>query len=257
MINKAIILAKVCIFMLIYSNSVFAQSVVSIQIQEQTGNPHINEHISFGHVFKQGDVVAENSLFASSGGDTIALQVNKKSTHEDGSLRHAVLSLKLDSINANELVDIKLKAGQSSLSGSNLQLADLISSGFSSSIDFVLGGVNYTASLSDGIVEGNVQNWLEGPLAAEWLVRASLKNAQGVVHPHLIVRFNVRTYAGFVKTKLDVIVENNWSYVANPQDFTYDVTVNVEGQSVYNKVGLEHFSQARWKKPFGITVIQV
>ncbi len=248
--NKAIILAKVCIFILICSNSVFAQSVVSIQIQEQTGNSHTNEHITFGHVFKQGDVATTSSLVASSGGGTLPLQVNKKSTHADGSLRHAILSLKLDNINANELVDINLEAGQSPLPGSNLQLADLMSSEFTSSVDFVLEGVNYTASLTDGIAEGNVQNWLEGPLAAEWLVRASVKNAQGVVHPHLTVRFNVRTYAGFAKTKLDVIVENSWSYVASPKDFTYNLTVNVEGQSVYNKAGLEHFSQARWKKTF-------
>jgi len=189
-----------------------AQSIVEVQLQELNGNSHTDEHSTFGHVFKKGDISTGNSLIAKlNDGTEIPLQVNAKSTHNDGSLRHAILSLKLASNNANELLDVSLEVGNSTLPGSNLQLPDLMISGYEASVDFVLGGTNYTATLSNGITAGNVQNWLEGPLAAEWLVLASVKDAVGNIHPHLNVRFNVRTYAGFTKTKVDVIVENNWS----------------------------------------------
>jgi len=246
---KRVTITVLLIFLALVTTN--AQAIVDIKVQELQGSDRTDEYITFGHVFVQGEIAAGKSIIAeSTNGTALPLQINKKSTHADGSLRHAILSLSLASISAGEIKTIKLKEGQSSLSGDDLKLSDVMASGLSASVSFNLNGKDYIASLSDGIANGSIKNWLEGSMASEWLVRADVKDNQGAVHPHLVVRFNVRAYDGFSRTKVDVIVENNWSYVPAPQNFNYDVTVKLGNQSVYTKTGLEHYHHARWKKTF-------
>ncbi len=114
----------------------------------------------------------------------------------------------------------------------------------------MMGGVVFGASADDLLKNGTVTNWLSGPIVNEWLVWAPLKTAGGVAHPHLTARFAIRSYAGLNKARVDVTIENNWAYEANPQNFTYDAQIVVGGTPVYAKTGLTHYHHARWRKTY-------
>ncbi|HID50332.1 MAG TPA: hypothetical protein EYP40_12110, partial [Chromatiales bacterium] len=45
-------------------------------------------------------------------------------------------------------------------------------------------------------------------------------------------------------------MENNWSFVPNPRNQTYDVTIEIGGATVYSKTDLTHYHHARWHKRF-------
>jgi hypothetical protein len=97
---------------------------------------------------------------------------------------------------------------------------------------------------------GHYRNWLQGPLASEWLLSAPFVAADGSVHPQLHARFAIRAYAGPQSAKVDVTVENGWAYAANPQGYTYDGQVNIGGSAVYSLKGLNHYARSLWKKTF-------
>ncbi|PJF33960.1 MAG: hypothetical protein CUN57_00785, partial [Phototrophicales bacterium] len=73
-------------------------------------------------------------------------------------------------------------------------------------------------------------------------------DVDGLEHPHLTARFNIRAFEGMDKVRTAVIIENDWSYEPNPRGFTYDVTIKVKDTEVYHKAGLRHTHHARWRK---------
>lgn len=210
-----------------------------------------NLPVTFGQVFAQGDVPTGESVTGSLDGTPLALQVDAKARHADGSLRHAVISAVLPQINPNQSSGLVLSKTSSSSGGAPANaLTQLLSSGFTTSVNINIGGTIYSASAEALLNSGSGVKWLSGPLVNEWLVSAPLKTAGGVEHPHLAARFAVRSYVGLNKGRTDVIIENNKTFVAGPQNFSYDVNVLVNGQSVYSQTALTHYHHARWRKTF-------
>lgn len=208
--------------------------------------------VTFGQVFAQGDVPASNTLTGKlSDGTAIPFQVNAKATHPDGSLRHGVISAVLPRLALAQIQTIGLvKVAQGASSQPVATPAALINSGFSAGVSINFGGQIYSASADALLKSGNYTTWLAGPMVNEWLVSAPLKTSAGVAHPHLTARFAVRSYTGLGKARVDVIIENNKTFAAGAQNFTYNVDVLVNGQVVYAKTALTHYHHARWRKIF-------
>jgi hypothetical protein len=177
--------------------------------------------------------------------------VDVKARHADGSLRHAIVSAVLPNLAAGQTQTIRLaKTPNYAASGSVNDLANLLNGGFTASVKLTVGGQTYSASADDLLRKGGAVTWLSGPVVNEWLVSSPLKTASGAVHPHLSARFAIRVYTGLNTARVDVTVENDWAYEPNPQNFTYDATVLVGGQTVYSKTALTHYHHARWRKTF-------
>ncbi|KIF82755.1 hypothetical protein TSA66_21075 [Noviherbaspirillum autotrophicum] len=205
---------------------------------------------TFGQVFAQGAVAATDSLVGTlSDGSTIALQVDVKAKHADGSVRHAIISGVAPKLTAGQIQSIRLVKGATASSATATTPTTLLNAGFTASVNLTVGGQVYTAS-ADSLLKSTYSTWLSGPIAGEWLVSAPLKNAQGVAHPHLTARFAIRSYAGLNKARVDVTIENDWAYEPSPQNFTYDAQVLVGGQTAYSKSALTHFHHSRWHKQF-------
>lgn len=227
-------------------------TITTVTIQSTSGSVQTNVPVTFGQVFKAGDVPSASTLTATlSGGTPISLQVDKKATHRDGSLRHAVLTAIIPTLPANGSVTLNLKTTATPLSGAVITAQDLLNSGFDAQITLNVGGTVYTASARNLLQLPNVQNWLSGPLTSEFLVSAPFKDAQGNAHPHLTARFELRAYGKSAsQVRVSAIVENNWTWVLNPSNFTYNVTVTVNGTQVYAKNNVTHYHHARWRKIF-------
>src|SRR5574341_2183814 len=87
---------------LISFNYLEASTIVDIQVVELSGRSHADIPVTFGQVFAIGDVPNGFTLAARNmGGIEIPVQIDAKTRHADGSLRHAILTLIVPNLQAN------------------------------------------------------------------------------------------------------------------------------------------------------------
>ncbi|MFZ6691559.1 hypothetical protein [Undibacterium sp. SXout20W] len=208
--------------------------------------------VTFGQVFAQGDVPNSSSLSATlQDGTPVVLQVDKKATHPDGSMRHAVITavVPLDRYGKNSLLLSRNSAPANLNTGVDPTV--LLNDGFKANVQILINGETYIASADDLLRSTSKPFlWLSGPLVNEWQVSAPLKTASGKVHPQLSARFAIRSYTGLHSARVDVALENDWAYAPAPQNITYHLAVTVGGQTVYSKSSLQHYHHSRWRKTF-------
>lgn len=212
----------------------------------------VDEPHTLGHVFAPGEIPSGKTLSAvESAGATLRLQVDRKATHADGSLRHAVITV-IASLPAGGSRRVGLAPAAPPAPGPQLSAAELLATAYDLEVALVLGGKTYAASARAALAAAgpSPKTWLSGPMATEWLVRAPLVAAPSDTHPHLQARFAIRAHAGLEAVRTDLTVENGWAFEPSPSGFTYDVTVESEGRTAYSKAGLAHTHHARWRKVF-------
>ena len=225
--------------------------ITSVNLINNSGSNQINVPVTFGHAFKQGDVPAGYTVMAKdAAGSVVPLQVDKKATHADGSLRHAILTAKLATLDAAATQSLSLITQADSASPSPVTLASLLATTFDSQVSLNVAGTIYSASARNLLQTTTPKSWLSGAEVSEWIVGGPVKTAGGVAHPHLTAYFHVRAYAGtpITQVRVDAVVENNWTLVPSPQDFIYVPTVTIGDTTIYNNGGLSltHYQHARW-----------
>ncbi|WLI88935.1 hypothetical protein Q4S45_19865 [Massilia sp. R2A-15] len=223
--------------------------VTSATLESTTKAAQSQVPVTFGQVFAKGDVQPNVEMVGVlPDGSTIALQVDAKANHADGSLRHAVLSAVMPQLAPGQSTVISLNKTSTTRAAQSSTPAALLGAGFTAAVNLTVNGQAYSVSADALLKSGKYTTWLAGPLVNEWHVSAPLKTAAGVEHPHLSARFAIRSYTGLNKARVDVTVENDWAYEPNPSNFTYDAAITVGGQTAYQKLGLTHLHHARWRK---------
>ncbi len=203
--------------------------------------------VTFGQTFKQGDVPA-NAIIGGNVGSVLPIQVDKKATHPDGSLRHAVLTFLVPALGAGASQVVTLTNTGAPPTGSIVTPALLLATSFDAAINLDIGGTAYSASARD-LLAGSPPTWLSGPLATEFLLSGPVRTSGGAAHPHLQARFHVRAYAGLQSVRVEAVLENNWAFEAGPRNYSYNVTVDVAGRgAVYTQNSVNHYRQSRWRR---------
>lgn len=223
--------------------------VTNVSLESTSAAAQTNVPVTFGQVFVKGDVTPNTQLIGVlADGTTIALQVDAKATHPDGTLRHAVISAIIPQLAAGNNQTMSLSKTGASVKAQTTSPVALINAGFSAGVSVKIGAQTFTASADDLLKNANYTTWLSGPVVNEWLVSAPLKTAEGIEHPHLSARFAIRSYSGAANARVDVTLENDWAYEPNPSNFTYDAIITVGGKTTYEKKALTHLHHARWRK---------
>ena len=243
------------LFCFIASAPSWSATVTDVKIVERTHHTQVNIPVTFGQVFVRGDVPASTFLQAvSSAGVKYDTQVDKKATHADGSLRHAIITVFIPRLQADETQDILLTTTSENSNSTAVSISDLLATNYDVVVNLNVNGTNYRASAKDllqnAAINGTTQRWLSGGLVTEWLLQTPVLDNNGQPHPHLTARFNVRAYKGMDRVRTSVVIENDWAYEPNPGGFTYDVSIAVSGKTVYTKFGLAHTHHARWRQVF-------
>ena len=228
-------------------------AITTIYIQEQSGNPagSTNTPVTFAQVFKKGDIPAGQSIEATLTNDVaLPIQVDKKATYDDGSLKHAIISAFIPELEQEEKARIYLNTTNNAGNDTPLNLNTLLASNFDSVITITLNGTVYTASAADLLENSAETLWISGQIASEWMVSAPMEDAQGNPHQHLQARFNIRAYSGFNSVRVSAIVENVWSYEPNPATYNYDLNITVGGETVIEQASMPHYHHARFRRVF-------
>jgi hypothetical protein len=114
------------------------------------------------------------------------------------------------------------------------------------SATLTIGGVAYVATLPSAPA---TDVWMSGPLAYEG--RSVVTPAGGAgAHPFLRVNFDTRVYSDG-KGRVDVSVENVLDKTG-ATTVTYDVSIVVNGATVFTKAAVQHYYLTRWRKVFAI-----
>jgi hypothetical protein len=225
--------------------------ITDVRLQNTTAAAQTAVPVTFGQVFAAGHLQPTDVMVGRLDDNTlVALQMDVKARHADGSVRHAIFSAIIPSLAANSTRTMALAKNGAPTGAATVLPAQLLDAGFTASATATIGGIKYTASADQLLKNGVKSTWLAGAVANEWQVSAPLTTAAGVAHPQLNARFAIRYYSGVQKARVDVTIENNWAYEPNPQNVKYNAEVIVGGQSVYAKSDLNHLHHARWRKLF-------
>ncbi len=234
--------------------------------------------VTFGQLFVAGDLPNGYTLkVIDKDAHEIPVQMDIKAHHQDGSVRHAVVSALIRSdTKIIWLYKSELKNANPAVKTAHV---DFKPDSLQSNVSISLDGKNYVASLDksaldceknqsavlDGfcqllaapasakfqrIIHPKVINWLNGAIVDEIGIPVYFQDEEGTAHPHLMARFFIRKYLNSNNIRLDLTIENNWTYNPNPQNISYDVNVFVNHAKVFSQGGLHHFNHARWRKIF-------
>jgi hypothetical protein len=228
-------------------------AIVALTVENQRGSTQTNIPVTFGQIFKPGDVATGTNLaLRLADGSLTALpgQIDVKATHADGSIRHAIITTRLPELSASQKQGIEIVASEFLDSSPSVSLNSLLASGFDANVTLDIGGDLYHASAAKALTDYTPEIWLEGPEVTEWIVAAPIENANGASHAHLSARFNIRAYKGLSDIRVDVIIENTWAYESHPKNYIYSANVTGCGEDLYTVTDLTHYRQARWRKTF-------
>jgi hypothetical protein len=229
--------------------SAAGDAIVTYVLQNQSGSVERDVPVTFGAVFANGDVPAGTTLAAvDQSGNLIPLQVDAKARNKDGSLRHAVLTLDVPRLAADRDFPIAIVRGTPAQGAPVAPTA--LPADFDAAVDLNAGGSHLTASARSLLARGKTETWLSGPLVTEWWVSGPLRDAAGKPDPHLNVRFGIRSFGKDRPLRIEVDVENDWTWVPDPQTAAYDTEIRVGGKTVFTLPGVVQQAQTRWRKVF-------
>lgn len=242
------------------AETVVTDNVISTVAQAQTQVP-----VTFGQIFKAGDVPRGATVTATLNGQPVTLQVDSKATNPDGSLRHAVLTAMVPALPAHAKLPLALSTGPAPTTngvGEPITLSQLLATNYDTKVSLNISGTDYTADARALLQAANTTSackpwdkhcnlWLSGPLASEWVVNGPVTAADGTINPNLRIYFAVRAYADGLRgavhqVRTDVIVENTSAFTpqAQPQ---YTATLT-SGDAIYTSPALTQYAYTRWHK---------
>jgi len=240
------------------AETVVTDNVISTVAQAQTQVP-----VTFGQIFKTGDVPRGATVTATLSGQPVTLQVDSKATNPDGSLRHAVLTAMVPALPGHAKLPLALSTGPAPTMtgvGEPITLSQLLATNYDAKVSLNISGTNYTADARALLQAANNTRackpwdkqcnlWLSGPLASEWVVNGPVTAADGATNPNLRIYFAVRAYADGMRgaahqVRTDVIVENTSAFTpqAQPQ---YTATLT-SGKLIYTSPALTQYAYTRW-----------
>ena len=239
-----------CIFFFDGNNNWnFGTEITSIVIREKAGLTTQNYPLTFGHVFRRGDVPAGRSVGVNSGGISLQSQFEVKSSYHDGSVRHAVISVLIPQITANTDITLSLIRGSGN-NGQGMDKNSILATDIGASLELTgLSGTlhsgNLTADLREAILQSDyLDYWLWGDVCTEIIVRQDLSESLNAL-------WEVRFYLGTQYIRISHTIENiNFSTRGN---INYTLSINqgnADPSEVYSKSDFQHNHSSRWRKVF-------
>jgi hypothetical protein len=199
--------------------------------------------VSFGQVFAEGLVGPQTRLEALVDGQPEPAQLDVKARHDDGSVRHAIVTMAVPPMAPRQRLAVELEKTS-------------ISTGASKEASpFALPAVDVTLSLKGGA--GGVRTisvilptlehrkdaqaasaWIEGPLAREIRFRVSAT-------PALDLFFDVWVPATG-PSRVDISFHRDWSDDDESVALEYDVEIHLGHAIVYEAQNVHHYAFATW-----------
>ncbi|MES1930680.1 hypothetical protein SADO_15569 [Salinisphaera dokdonensis CL-ES53] len=206
--------------------------------------------ITFGQPFVAGDVARSQTIRVETlGGRVLPTQVDWKTSHPDGSWRFGVVTVALPAMKDGKRLQLRLRRVSENPGATPQSGAAAPRQPFDSRVQLRIDGEDYSASFADLWAEKRPEVWLDGPLVKEWRVQGPVR-AAGRAHDRIEAYFTLRQYSGSDDARLEVLLENTWTFKPQPRNVEYGVNISINGQTVYESPVLVHTDHARWRRTF-------
>jgi hypothetical protein len=224
---------------------------IPVEIRNTSGARLADIPVTFGQAFPRGAVGKDQEVQIVPADMTA--QVDRKRHHEDGSLRFAVVSVKVPDLPAGGALKLTLRGGpRTPRPAAKLVAAgDLLAAGFDAAVTLRFPDGAMRSISARKLLEAagdRAVTWLRGEVATEWLLAGPPVDANGKPDEDLEVRFQVRAYAGGKRARVSVAVEScsdGWA-----GNIRYDAAVTAGGKEVFSARAVDHRPLARWRKVF-------
>jgi hypothetical protein len=183
--------------------------------------------------------------------------VDVKRTFDDGSVKHAIVSMVLPRLDAAGL-SLDYQAADFGFPEA-VDAAEtarrLLATDFDATVTLTFpGGKSVAASARDMLqaADGKAKTWLCGPVAVEWLLAGPLVDSARHADPDMAVQFQVRYYPESGHARVSVVVEK-CSDQGSDGGVVYDVVIqrgHARREIVIGQKDVRHCDLMRWRKVF-------
>ncbi|MDB5799420.1 MAG: hypothetical protein JWL63_359 [Rhodocyclales bacterium] len=206
-----------------------------------------NSVITFGQAFKPGEMTT--AVSAAAGSTSLATQTDVKRRHPDGSIRHAIVSVRLPATNGPLSFALSPAA---TTTGTGVSLAQALASSVDYRVEIAETGgtlesaLTWSTTLKQALGASHSQ-WIAGPLVTEWRSRVAPKSLALIPHPGLRVLFDAR-YQSPTQGRVSIAIENVEA-TAGRGDRQYNLRIyDASNAVVYSVDNLKHYAQTRHRK---------
>ena len=220
--------------------------IVDVRVENTTSQAAVAHDVSFGQVFADGDMPAGGQLIATINGQQVPVQMDVKTTHADGSVAMAVITVDAPALAAGASADIMLGRGTPAAAGAALSPQDFVSHGYNAQLALNFHNADGTQTqqtidignaLTQALANGTAQTWLSGPLASEVQIAVPINSTMHAV-------FAITGHAdGSFQT--GVTVYNDAAY-QTAQTYTYDATITQNGHTAFSQTNIQQYSLSNW-----------
>lgn len=200
--------------------------------------------MSFGQVFRPGQVRPDNTVSMTINGSTTPAQLDAKALNIDGSVRHAVVTVSLPSMRAGESLNATLVNAASQAKPPSPRYIDtpamLLTVSMYGTNGSILTKVIDLKTVAQAA--GAATPWLQGQLGYERRYTADIDG-------DLQATFDVFTPVSG-PARVDLVMHNDWTGVRRSANRTYDVEVRLDGAIVYQARSIKHYPFSTWHKLF-------
>ena len=218
-------------------------SIVSL-FYENAGKAGLaSGYSSFGKVFAEREVNANQSLTASIGGQVVSVQMDVKTTHADGSVKMAVITMARPQLAAGESVQVQLAPNAGAPAAPLDFIAGLDNHQFQVALEGAPGAtrIDVLAALKASVAAGDASFWQSGPLATQARVEIPLDGSQRLV-------FDVTIFADG-GMNVDAQFNNDVAMAASGGRASYSVTVMMNGAQA-GQFNLDQDQYQNWHQAF-------
>ncbi len=224
-------------------------SVVTVQITNPSNVELENVPVTFGQVFRQGDI--QRGIVVRTDDRAIPAQIDVKRHYDDGSVRFAIVSIVLESLPAKEKITLALCDGPAKVdTRAPAAVSDVLNAGFEAAVQFRFPDGTKSQVSAEKLLRDDSALWLQGPIVTEWVVSGAPADEAGNLDPDLSVQFLIRVYPECGAIRVSVTTENCWDHWA--EALGYDVAVIIGGREVFSRKDVRHRRLSRWRKTFWI-----
>jgi len=225
-----------------------------VRIQDLSGRNQTERAVTISRFFAQGEIAEFAQAWVE--GQQVPTQCDVKTRWPDGSLQHALVSLRV-SLPASKSVTVTFTNQSSGQNEGALTSEQMLGGGYELGARMELQGNSLlTADIRQMIEAGAFSYWLQGPLCTQIIVEDRSPNQAFDLgwdeaksfHPIFVATF----YPGWRGVKVDLIGENVW--INKVQDLRYSLALKVgwplPDAPAYTTNNLVHSARTRWRKQF-------
>jgi hypothetical protein len=220
-----------------------AREVATLQLVNDNRGATAPRIVSFGQVFRPGEVRPADRLMVELRGAPAPVQLDAKALYPDGSVRHGVISVRAPGLVAGAVLAGTITTGDVPAAAERplaapapqVQVRLVLHSEHGPQAPVIIS----LPTLMAGHAAGGVP-WLDGPLVREQ--RYAAPPVEGVQ-----VQFDVWMPATG-PARVDVVFHNDSAQNADIGTRTYDASLTLDGRPVFAVQGLSHYAWSTWRR---------